>query len=109
MARTSDSNTAAHEAAVKHCASCMRDNSREPSALSNGVSPMASVGKAHCCPPAQSPETKLQIMPTEKKIVDEGIDDESIEVHRPNVVVVGRGPTKMLQLGMPSIEVGVRA
>ena len=56
---------------------------------------MASVGKAHSCPPAQSPETKLQIMPIETEIVDEGIDDEAIEVQRPSVVVVGRGPTKL--------------
>ena len=63
-----------------------------PSALSVGVSPMASVGKAHSCPPAQSPQTKLRI-PIESEIVDAGIDDEAIEVQRPNVVVVGRGPT----------------
>ena len=54
-----------------------------------GVSPMDS------CPPAQSPEMKLQIMPIESEIVDAGIDDEAIEVQRPNVVVVGRGPTKL--------------
>ena len=54
---------------------------------------MASVGKAHSCPPAQSPQTKLRIMPIESEIVDAGIDDEAIEVQRPNVVVVGRGPT----------------
>ena len=29
-------------------------------------------------------------MPIESEIVDEGIDDEAIEVQRPNVVVVGR-------------------
>ena len=45
-------------------------------------------------------------------IVDEGIDDEAIEVQRPNVVAVGRGPTKlevepMLHLDMPSIELSV--
>ena len=34
---------------------------------------MASVGKAHSCPPAQSPEMKL---PIENEIVEEGIDDE---------------------------------
>ena len=56
---------------------------------------MASVGKAHSGPPTQSPETKLQIMPIETEIVDEGIDDEAIEVQRPSVVVVGRGPTKL--------------
>ena len=60
-----------------------------------GVSPMASVGKAHSCPLAQSPETKLQIMPIEKEIVDAGIDAEAIEVQRPCVVAVGRGPTKL--------------
>ena len=59
-----------------------------PSALWKGVSPMASVGKAHSCLPAQSPETKLQIMPVEEEIVDEGNDDEAVEVQRPNVVVV---------------------
>ena len=32
----------------------------------------------------------LQIMPIENEIVD-----EAIEVKRPNVVVVGRGPTKL--------------
>ena len=42
-----------------------------------------------------SPETKLQIMPIENEIVDAGIDDEAIEVQRPNVVAVGRGPTKL--------------
>ena len=31
----------------------------------------------------------------EVEIVDEGIDDEAVEVQRPNVVVVGRGPTKL--------------
>ena len=34
-------------------------------------------------------------MHIENEIVDEGIDDEAIEVQRPNVVVVGRGPTKL--------------
>ena len=34
-------------------------------------------------------------MPIESEIVDAGIDDEAIEVQRPNVVVVGRGPTKL--------------
>ena len=56
---------------------------------------MASVGKAHSCPSAQSPETKLQIRRIESEILDEGIDDVAIEVQRPNVVVVGRGPTKL--------------
>ena len=37
----------------------------------------------------------LQIMPIESEIVDEGIDDEAIVVQRHNVVVVGRGPTKL--------------
>ena len=32
----------------------------------------------------------------EDEIVDEGIDDEAVENPRPNVVVVGRGPTKLL-------------
>ena len=31
----------------------------------------------------------------EGEIVDEGIDDEAVEVQRPNVVVVGRGPIKL--------------
>ena len=66
-----------------------------PSALSEEASPVGSVGKAHSCLPAQSPETKLQIMPTESEIVDASIDDEAIEVQRLNVVVVGRGPTKL--------------
>ena len=61
----------------------------------SGISPMASVGKAHSCLLAQSPETPLQIMPIEDEIVDEGIDDEAVEVQRPNVVVVRRGPTKL--------------
>ena len=56
---------------------------------------MASVGKTHSCPPAKSPETKLQIMPFENETVDAGNDDEAIEVQRPNVVAVGRGPTKL--------------
>ena len=34
-------------------------------------------------------------MPIEDEIVDEDIDDEAVEVQRPNVVVVGRGPTKL--------------
>ena len=55
---------------------------------------MASVGEVHSCPPAQSPETELQIMPVGSEIVDAGIDGEAVEIHRPNVVVVGRGPTK---------------
>ena len=56
---------------------------------------MASVGKAHSCLPAQSPETKLQIIPIESEIMDEGIDDEAVEVHRPDVVVVGRGQANL--------------
>ena len=56
---------------------------------------MASEGKAHSYAPAQSPETKLQIMPVENEIADEGNDDEAIEVQRHNIVVVGRGPTKL--------------
>ena len=32
-------------------------------------------------------------MPIESEIVDASIDDEAIEVQRPNVVVVGHGPT----------------
>ena len=56
---------------------------------------MANVGKAHSCPLAQSPVTKLLIKPIESETVDAGIDDEAIEVQRPNVVVVGRGPTKL--------------
>ena len=46
-------------------------------------------------PPTQSPETKLQIMPIESEIVDPFIDDAVIEVQRPNVVAVGRGPAKL--------------
>ena len=56
---------------------------------------MANVGKAHSCHLAQSPETELQIMPIENEIVDEFIDDAAVDVQRPNVVVVGRGPTKL--------------
>ena len=33
--------------------------------------------------------------PVENEIVDADINDEAIGVQRPNVVVVGRGPTKM--------------
>ena len=66
-----------------------------PSAPSEGVRPMVSVGKAHSCLFAQSPEAKLQIIPIESEIVDAGIDDAANEVQRPNVVVVGRGPTKL--------------
>ena len=63
---------------------------RVPSVPSVGVSPMASVGKAHSFPPAQSTETKWQLrqelcssggmIPIENEIVDAGIDDEAIEV-----------------------------
>ena len=63
---------------------------------------MASAGEVHSCLAAQSPETKLQIMPIENEIVDAGIGDTAIEVQRPKVVAVGRGP-----LDMPSIELGV--
>ena len=31
----------------------------------------------------------------EKEIVDAGIDDAAIEVQRPTIVVMGRGPTKL--------------
>ena len=72
------------------CSMHMRQQSREPSAHSKGASPTASVGEAHRYPPAQSPETKLQIMPVEDEIVNEGLEDEAVEVQRPNVVVVGR-------------------
>ena len=41
------------------------------------------MSKAHSYPPAQSSETKLQIMLVEDEIVDEGIDDETVEVQRP--------------------------
>ena len=34
-------------------------------------------------------------MPVENEIVDAGTDDEAIEVQRPHVVAVGRGPTKL--------------
>ena len=34
-------------------------------------------------------------MPSESETVDAGIDDAAMEVQRPNVVVVGRGPTKL--------------
>ena len=56
---------------------------------------MASVGMVHSCPPAQSSETELQIMPNESEVVDAGIDDEATEVQRPNAVVVECGPTKL--------------
>ena len=62
-------------------------------------------GTAHSCPLAKSPETKLQIrqepcssgemMPVENETVDAGFDDEATEAQRPNVVAVGRGPTKL--------------
>ena len=35
------------------------------------------------------------MMPIKNEIVDAGIDDEAIEVQRPHVVAVGRGPTKL--------------
>ena len=54
---------------------------------------MATVGTNHCSLPAQSPETKLQTVPIEDEIVYVGTDDDAIEVRRPNVVAVGRGPT----------------
>ena len=72
-----------------------KNNSRRPSAPSVGVSPMASVGTAHSCPHAQSPATKLQIIPFEYEIVDAGMGDDAIEVQQPHVVAVGRGPTKL--------------
>ena len=66
---------------------------------------MASVGKSHSCPLAQTPETKLQIRhepcssgeltPIENEIVDACIDHETIELQRPHIVAVGRGPTKL--------------
>ena len=34
-------------------------------------------------------------MPIEDLTVDEGTDDEAVAVQRQNVVVVGRGPTKL--------------
>ena len=37
----------------------------------------------------------MQILLVQSEIVDEGIDDEAIEVQRTNVVVVGRGPTRL--------------
>ena len=74
---------------------CRTTVGKRPSAPSEWVSPMASVGKAYSCPPAQSPETKLQIMLVENETVDAGIDDEAIEAQRPNVVAVGRGPSKL--------------
>ena len=49
------SRTFAHEA-IKNCVQCMQNNSRGPSAPS-----MASVGKAHSCPLAHWPETKLPL------------------------------------------------
>ena len=68
---------------------------------------MASVGKAHSCPPAQTPETKLQIswepcsfgemewVLIENENVDAGIDDEAIGAQQPRVVAVGRGLIKL--------------
>ena len=67
----------------------------EPSALLKWVSPTASVGKAHSYPPAQSPKNKAANMPIGDEIVDEGTDDEAVEIQRCNVIVVGRGPTKL--------------
>ena len=64
MALTSDtpkpSSICAHET-INNCVQYMQNNSRVPFGTFGGVSPMASVGKAHSCPPAQPPETKLQI------------------------------------------------
>ena len=34
-------------------------------------------------------------MPIENEIVDASIDTEAIEVQRPSIVVIGRGPTKL--------------
>ena len=51
--------------------------------------------KTHSCPPAQSSETKLQIMPIKDNIVYEDIDDEAVEGQRRNVVAVGRGQVKL--------------
>ena len=56
---------------------------------------MASVGEAQGYPPAQSSETKLQIMLIDNEIVDEVIDDEAVAVQRPNFVVVACGPTNL--------------
>ena len=72
------------------CSMHAKQQSEGASAPSVGVSPMASVGKAHTCPPAQSPETKLQIMLLEQETPDAGTDDEAIVVERPSVVAVRR-------------------
>ena len=105
------SNTGAHEA-IEKCAGCIRNNCGGLSAHSKGVSPMASVGKARSCPLAQSPGTKLHIMPIENETVDEGIADEATEVQRPLLLWsdVDRPSLKsntMSHLDMPSIELGV--
>ena len=62
------------------------------------VSPTATVGTAHNYAPAQSPETKLRIMLIEDEILDGGIDDETVEVQRPYVVVVGCEATPKFHL-----------
>ena len=60
MAITSDTPTSSitytHNA-IKSCVRCMQNNSPGAVGTLDGVSPMASVGNAHSCPPAQSPET----------------------------------------------------
>ena len=67
----------AHSCTLRKSVRCIQNNSRRPSALSNGVTPTASVREAHSCLPAQCLKLKLQIMPSEDEIVDDGIDDET--------------------------------
>ena len=66
------------------------------------------VGGASALPVGASPRVRLtpallrnrqklscKLCPSKTKFVDEDIDDEAVEVQRPNVVVVGRGPAKL--------------
>ena len=97
MAPTSDrpiaSNTCAHEA-IKSCVRCMqKQQSRSlrsfPPSLPEEVSPLASVGEAHSCPPAQlqirrvsCSSGEMGCMPSKHEIVDADIDDEANEVQQ---------------------------
>ena len=72
------------------------------------LSPMASVGEVHSCPPAQSSAKKLQIRPVSRsseekwnawqlrtRLLSQAWMMKQTDDQRPRVVAVGRGPTKL--------------
>ena len=92
------SNTCRHEA-IKNCVIVdARQQRGGPLAPSDTASPLASVGRGCSCPTAQTLVMKLknemECMRIESEIVDEGVDDEAIEVQHLHVVAVGSGPAK---------------